>query len=140
MQTFTTFMDERPSVEKKEGDAVCCPVCGYPTLSERLSYQICCLCWWEDEWIEDSIDTKGRANCGYSIREARENFERYLTKYGPNNEPRFSETRKLNHLKKVFMALIDAYRVERGCAPMLFHRQARARILWKSAKYFCRFL
>ncbi|WP_442894120.1 CPCC family cysteine-rich protein [Bradyrhizobium sp. AZCC 1721] len=26
-----------------------CPCCGFPTLSERSAWEICCVCWWEDD-------------------------------------------------------------------------------------------
>src|SRR5690349_20522066 len=125
-------MELSPRITKREEDACCCPVCGYPTLSERGGYEICVLCNWEDELVGNVEATTG-PNRDYTIREARANFQQYLTMYRPSDEPRFSETRATNHLKRVFMALIDAYRVERGAGPLSFHRNARARVLWKGA-------
>jgi Cysteine-rich CPCC len=29
-----------------------CPCCGYKTLPERLGYDLCPVCWWEDEGLE----------------------------------------------------------------------------------------
>jgi uncharacterized Zn finger protein (UPF0148 family) len=132
-------MDESPRTERKEGDAYCCPVCGYPTLSERGGYDICALCNWEDELVDD-VDTATGPNRDYTIREARENFRQHLTMYRAGDEPRFTETRGTDHLKKVFMALIDAYRVERGSGSLSFHRNARARVLWKGARFVHRYL
>src|SRR5579863_7304160 len=28
---------------------IVCPCCGYPTLTDRDAYEICCLCNWEDD-------------------------------------------------------------------------------------------
>ena len=30
-----------------------CPVCGYLTLDERVSFEICPICFWEDDGIDD---------------------------------------------------------------------------------------
>lgn len=30
-----------------------CPVCGYLTLDERVSFEICAICFWEDDGIDD---------------------------------------------------------------------------------------
>lgn len=81
------------------------------------------------------IDATTGPNGDYTIPQARENFREHLTMYSPGDEPRFTETRATNHLKRVFMALIDAYRVERGPGPLTFHRNARARVLWKGAQF-----
>lgn len=59
----------------------CCLCCDYPTVSEPPSYEICQICNWED----DDCDPSG-ANGDYSLREARENFRRYLTMYRPHHE------------------------------------------------------
>jgi len=59
----------------------CCPCCGYPTVSEPPSYEICALCNWED----DDCDPSG-ANGDYTLVQASENFRRYLTKHSPTHE------------------------------------------------------
>lgn len=132
-------MNDSPQLERKEEDRCCCPVCGYPTLSERGGYDICALCNWEDELVA-GIDSTTGPNGEYTVRQARENFRKHLTMYSPGDEPRFTETRAANHLKRVFMALIDAYRVERGSGTLTFHRNARARVLWKGARFVQRYL
>ena len=55
----------------------CCPCCGYPTLTEWWAFQICTLCWWQDDGTGES---KAEFICGgpngsYSLREAQKNFE-----------------------------------------------------------------
>jgi Cysteine-rich CPCC len=56
------------SVEKLEG----CPCCGYRTLRERGLYEICCVCFWEDDGTSDT--THVSAANGMTLREARANI------------------------------------------------------------------
>lgn len=51
----------------------CCPCCGYPTLDEWSGYDICRLCWWEDDGTID--EDGGGPNGSYTLGEARANFE-----------------------------------------------------------------
>lgn len=64
-----------------------CPCCGYPTLEERNSYEICELCNWEDDGQddEDSSEVFGGPNADYSLDHARENFSKYSIMYSPDN-------------------------------------------------------
>ena len=56
-----------------------CPCCGYDTLSEPAggSFEICPVCFWEDDrqQLKDPSMTGG-AN-GISLEEARENYRRF---------------------------------------------------------------
>ena len=58
------------------GIRISCPCCGYPTLGERGGYEICELCWGEDDGQDDADAdiVLGGPNHGYSLTEARENF------------------------------------------------------------------
>ena len=38
---------------KYEGDRYSCPCCLYKTLSEIGGYEICPVCFWEDDGVED---------------------------------------------------------------------------------------
>jgi hypothetical protein len=69
---------------------VACPCCRYPTLTERGSYDICCLCNWEDDGQDDADadDVWGGPNGSYSLSEARENFRRYWVMYSPGRDTR----------------------------------------------------
>ncbi len=69
-----------------------CPCCGYPTLMERGGYEICCLCNWEDDGQDDphADEIWGGPNGGYSLTEARENFQRYWVMYHPDNDTRIA--------------------------------------------------
>lgn len=53
-----------------------CPCCGYKTLDEEPpgTYDICEICFWEDDGIQfDNPDYRGGAN-HVSLREAQKNF------------------------------------------------------------------
>jgi hypothetical protein len=53
-----------------------CPCCGFPTLSERSAWEICCVCWWEDDGQGDASANEvwGGPNGSYSLAAARANF------------------------------------------------------------------
>ena len=53
-----------------------CPCCGYKTLGEETprSYEICPICFWEDDPVQfDDADYEGGAN-EVSLRQAQKNF------------------------------------------------------------------
>ncbi|MBN8850666.1 MAG: hypothetical protein J0H07_02300 [Sphingobacteriales bacterium] len=55
-----------------------CPCCGYKTLSQsyRGSYEICPICYWEDDGVQyGDPDHEGGAN-PMSLRQAQKNFQR----------------------------------------------------------------
>lgn len=60
-------------------DAEPCPCCGQRTIGERGSYEICPVCWWEDDGQDDDRADKvyGGPNGGVSLTEARRNFLSY---------------------------------------------------------------
>ncbi|WP_411349806.1 CPCC family cysteine-rich protein [Paenibacillus sp. WLX2291] len=60
-----------------------CPCCGYPTLDEPKSWDICYLCDWEDDGQDDynADQIKGGPNGDYSLTEARRNFKKYYIMY-----------------------------------------------------------
>jgi Cysteine-rich CPCC len=54
-----------------------CPCCGYITLSERGIYEICSICFWEDDPVQfQDADFQGGANKA-SLRQAQQNFIRF---------------------------------------------------------------
>lgn len=88
-----------------------CPCCGYLTLDEKASYEVCILCDWEDDG-QDDFDAdriKGGANSDYSPTEARDNFKKYLTMYEPNRDMRItgSDTAEEVEIKKQLMKGYD---------------------------------
>ncbi|MBY0456019.1 MAG: hypothetical protein K2V38_01635 [Gemmataceae bacterium] len=53
-----------------------CPCCDYFTLEERVDYEICPVCFWEDDGTDlGSLDAPSGPN-PITLREARENFRR----------------------------------------------------------------
>ncbi len=51
-----------------------CPCCGYKTLSEKGGYDICPICFWEDDNVQfEDPDYEGGANI-VSLRQAQKNF------------------------------------------------------------------
>jgi hypothetical protein len=54
-------------------------------------WEVCYLCSWEDDGQDtpDADEERGSPNQGYSLVEARFNFERHLVKYSPSEDTRF---------------------------------------------------
>ncbi|MFF2364837.1 CPCC family cysteine-rich protein [Streptomyces sp. NPDC058122] len=61
---------------KAEDGPHSCPCCGFLTLDERGSYQICPVCFWEDDGQDDqdADRVRGGPNGRLSLTEARRNF------------------------------------------------------------------
>ncbi len=62
-----------------EGVSYRCPCCGYHTLSERGGYDICPVCFWEDDGQDeqDADTVRGGPNGGLSLTQARENYKAF---------------------------------------------------------------
>ncbi len=59
-------------------DELQCPCCDYFTLSERANYDICPICFWEDDGLAiDQLDVPSAPNSGLTLREARNNFIKF---------------------------------------------------------------
>lgn len=91
-----------------------CPCCGFYTLDERGAYDICPVCFWEDEGYfykiedgagtlseemdtedgmyddEETLDRRSGANHGLTLRQGRENYK----KFGACEEDMVSHVRK----------------------------------------------
>lgn len=86
-----------------------CPCCYMPSLSERGEFEICRICWWEDDG-QDSDDAgivRGGPNHDYSLAEARQNFLNYKTMYRPSDEKSFKR-RKSAFPKDLYEAYLKA--------------------------------
>jgi Cysteine-rich CPCC len=54
-----------------------CPCYDYFTLEERRSWDICPVCYWEDDGHDlSSLDEPSGCNHGLTLRQGRENFQR----------------------------------------------------------------
>ena len=56
-----------------------CPCCGYKTLSERGGFEICSVCFWEDDGQDDhdADVVRGGPNHSLSLTKALENYHRF---------------------------------------------------------------
>lgn len=54
-----------------------CKYCEFISIAERGNYLICPVCFWEDESTGLDLDELSGANHGLSIRQGRENFQKY---------------------------------------------------------------
>jgi Cysteine-rich CPCC len=56
-----------------------CPCCYYPTLETRGSFEICAVCYWEDDGQDDqdSDRVRGGPNGHLSLLEARKSFSAF---------------------------------------------------------------
>ncbi|MCD0482141.1 hydrolase [Streptacidiphilus sp. ASG 303] len=54
-----------------------CPCCRFITLTERGAFEICEVCFWEDDGQDDhdADQVRGGPNHDLSLRQARRNFE-----------------------------------------------------------------
>ena len=52
-----------------------CPCCGYPTLEQRGAYEICTICWWEDDGTDEADLGRVSGPNHITLAEGRRNFE-----------------------------------------------------------------
>ena len=80
---FEFYVDrlENHSVSEpsQEGVSYNCPCCGYNTLGERGGYEICQVCFWEDDGQDDQDAdvVRGGPNDALSLSQARTNFQSF---------------------------------------------------------------
>ena len=92
---------------------IACPCCGYKTLGSRADYDICCICWWEDDGA-DNLDAahQGGPNNGISLAQARYNFLTYGI-YDPKRTDLVAKKSKKPCEKKRFFEIEGEYVVEK---------------------------
>ncbi|GAB7047872.1 hypothetical protein JCM9534A_29980 [Catenuloplanes indicus JCM 9534] len=63
----------------RSGGPYACPCCGYLTLGERGGFEICDVCFWEDDGQDahDADEVRGGPNRALSLTDGRRNFARY---------------------------------------------------------------
>jgi predicted RNA-binding Zn-ribbon protein involved in translation (DUF1610 family) len=110
-----------------------CPCCGYPTLGSLGEFEICSLCWWEDDGQDDADAdlVRGGPNQSFSLVEARENFERYLVKYPPELDSRGGgpDSEREKEARRVIIAAYDQMMEDPG--PEELQRLKQQVIEWK---------
>lgn len=70
----------RDFMEAQAANQICpCPCCHYKTLSGRNHFQLCPVCFWEDDGQDDhdADDVRGGPNALLSLSQARENFQQF---------------------------------------------------------------
>ena len=60
----------------QSGVKYACPCCRYKTLDERGGFEMCPVCWWEDDGQDDhdADRVRGGPNGTLSLNQARQNF------------------------------------------------------------------
>ena len=76
----------------REEKAYRCPCCKYKTLHTRAAFEICPVCFWEDDGQDehDADEVRGGPNRSLSLTDARENFARF----GASSSDRLPRVRK----------------------------------------------
>lgn len=56
-----------------------CPCCGWRTLLERGAFEMCPVCWWEDDGQDeaDADVVRGGPNGSLSLSDARANYRKF---------------------------------------------------------------
>ncbi|WP_052461172.1 CPCC family cysteine-rich protein [Psychroserpens mesophilus] len=73
------FLCQKLNIENIIGEPIeleSCPCCGYRTIGERGNYEICKVCWWEDDGQDNkhSDEIMGGPNYGISLVMGRYNY------------------------------------------------------------------
>ena len=106
-----------PNPQANDGDRACCPCCGYRTLDAGADYEICPVCFWEDDGQRDADadEVRGGPNNGVSLTQARQNFREFGA----------SSHRVLRHVRNPKPEEVYVYSKRRGL-PMRFSEWQRA--------------
>jgi Cysteine-rich CPCC len=76
---YWDFLETRGVHLPERDEPYPCPCCGYLTLGSRGNYEICDVCFWEDDGHDDHNDGRlfGGPNGGVTLAAARRNFETF---------------------------------------------------------------
>lgn len=85
-----------------------CPCCGFPTFERKGYDEICMLCDWQDDSIDDAKKVWGGPNGDYSLEEARNNFQAFFIMYRENeiNEAEWELLERKKELIKAYESLL----------------------------------
>ncbi|QYZ80354.1 hypothetical protein E2N92_01110 [Methanofollis formosanus] len=75
LERLKTINPEIDAIVGDEDELERCPCCGYHTLGERGMYEICDVCFWEDDGVNEDHEYSGPNHM--TLREGRENFRKY---------------------------------------------------------------
>jgi len=79
-----------------------CPSCGYPTLDERCTWDICSICFWEDDGQDDQDANQvlGGPNGDYSLTQHRIEWSKNLNELKNENSEIGKNLTRLDRLIK----------------------------------------
>lgn len=107
-----------------------CPCCRFPTLDERCTWEICLLCWWEDDGQDDPFadEVWGGPNYHLSLTEGRRNFYKFYQKFDLGSKDKFT-TRTVRQ-RRIVIELVELYRM------LVIHFVSSEKIkIWERIKY-----
>ena len=120
LQSVTNeFLRNKLGLESIEGEPIKllgCPCCGSRTISERGNYEICQVCWWEDDGQDNESADKvyGGPNYGISLTQGRYNFLRFGI-YDPERRDLMKKREPISKYKRGREFEIDGeYVIEKG--------------------------
>lgn len=121
LQSVTNeFLCEKLNIPKIIGEPIeleSCPCCGYRTISERGNYNICKVCWWEDDGQDNqhSESVMGGPNYGISLVKGRYNYLIYGL-YDPKRTDLMERKVEEKQYKRgrVFEIIDNEFLVEKG--------------------------
>ena len=78
-ENYIEALEKRSTVAGREGGPYRCPCCGFRTLAERGGFDLCPVCFWEDDGQDegDADMVRGGPNGGLSLTMARRNFAEF---------------------------------------------------------------
>ncbi|MFW5839618.1 MAG: CPCC family cysteine-rich protein [Planctomycetota bacterium] len=95
-----------------------CPCCGFPLLTQRDAGEICELCNWEDDGLDDdSAEQVSPANAPFTLAQGRTAFRRYGVMYHPQDDPRIGgpDNQEELELKQAMVAAFET--IQPGMEP-----------------------
>ncbi|WP_199915080.1 CPCC family cysteine-rich protein [Aquimarina sp. Aq107] len=121
LQSVTNeFLSEKLNIDTIIGEPVeleSCPCCGYRTIGERGNYDICKVCWWEDDGQDNqhSEQVMGGPNYGISLVMGRYNYLVYGL-YDPKRTDLMEKKAEEREYKRgrIFEIIDNEYLVEKG--------------------------
>ncbi|WP_422006506.1 CPCC family cysteine-rich protein [Roseivirga pacifica] len=121
LQSVTNdFLCEKLNIEKIIGEPIkleSCPCCGYRTIGARGNYDICKVCWWEDDGQDNQHPERiiGGPNYGISLAMGRYNYLIYGL-YDPKRTDLIRLKAEENEFEKarVFEFTGNGYLTEKG--------------------------
>ena len=105
LQSVTNkYLRDKLGVESIVGKPVkleSCPCCGSRTIGERGNYEICKICWWEDDGQDNESANKvfGGPNYGISLTQGRYNFLKFGI-YDPKREDLMKDREPISKYEK----------------------------------------